>query len=46
MDRQMHLAALPLDRVLALARTHVLGDDSTPSMSECIRLDANGNANE
>ena len=29
MDRQMHLAALPLDRIVALARTHVLPPSSS-----------------
>jgi hypothetical protein len=44
MDRQMHLAALPLDHVLSLARTHVLSDScSVPSMSDCIRLDVDDN---
>uniref|UniRef100_A0A7S2DES5 Uncharacterized protein n=1 Tax=Haptolina brevifila TaxID=156173 RepID=A0A7S2DES5_9EUKA len=35
MDRQMHLAALPLDALVAFAKTHVLGDDEELSISDC-----------
>ena len=35
MDRIMKVAALPLDRLLALARTHTLHDDGMTD-SECV----------
>ena len=35
MDRVMKVAALPLDRLVALARTHTLHDDGVTD-SECV----------
>ena len=39
MDRAMKVAALPLDRLLALARTHTLHDDDVTD-SECVQWGA------
>ena len=39
-DRRMKLASLPLDRVLAFARTHELATFGDVSISECVDGDA------